>query len=1130
VCAVSAVILSCSAILLSGCAGLVSSANSTGNPPPPSALVISNVQTVSATTSTSQVIWTTNVAADSSVDYGTTTAYGNSTPIDSAMVTSHQVTLSGLAAGTIYYYQVNSTDAKGNHGHSSNKFSTGGFSLSGTITPATGGSGATLALSGTANATTTTDSAGNYTFVGLANGTYSIVPSHAGFTITPSSQSVSVNGANIIGVNFTDTAQTFSISGTISPTAGSSGATVMLSGAASATTTANSLGAYTFTGVASGSYAITPSNTGYTFTPVSQSVTVSTVNVTGVNFTDSAAAVAPTITTQPTNQTVTAGQTATFAVVAGGTAPLSYQWQKNGANIAGATAASYTTPVTATADSGSMFRVVVSNTAGTVTSAAATLTVTVAPVAPTIATQPGNQTVTAGQKATFAVVATGTAPLSYQWQKNSANISGATLASYTTSATTTTDNGSTFQVVVSNSAGSVTSRAATLTVNPAVVAPTITTQPTNQTVTAGQTASFSVVASGTAPLSYQWQKNGANISGATFASYITPATTSADNGSTFQVVVSNSAGSMTSSAASLTVNPDTIPPIVAITSPVSGATVSGTITVTASASDNVAVASVQLQVDGANVGAADTASPYSFSLDTLTLSNGSHNLTAFAIDTSGNQATSAAVGITISNQSNGATAAYANNGAGCPINTVPGGPTDLVTSYTCPLPNPTGAGNLLVMWVRYSDANSPTLSFTTNLGTLTATQAVSCLDNANNQTESRLYYVANVPAGINVVTVNFSTSSSYVQLQPYEFYNVATTSALDQAVCQVSSGTSISSGALPDLSVSGDLVVQFGFADNGVGISSCAIGSQSNITWTMRAALIASSEPMCFQYGNYNSTASFSPNMTFGTSVSYVSLSAAFRAANAGTPPGSGIRVVYIQHDDGYSQGANALKFQLPISGNLAVELTSAGCSSNTLSSCPYPTGFSDGTNTWNLISGAQYLSSTGSSQETVGSNWYASNVAPGYYTLNVTQHGCTGGCAPFPDSYIMFDIAGASANPLDLGFGGAGNGLASISNISATSAPITTFTAAPSGPNELILAQAGYEWDTFTGLTSPNGAQFVSAYYTAETNYSWCDLNGGWGLLYNGSSTAPVTWTWAHDSSQFPGAGRGLALGVAFK
>src|SRR5260370_1301069 len=214
----------------------------------------------------------------------------------------------------------------------------------------------------------------------------------------------------------------------------------------------------------------------------------------------STATTAPAITAQPTNQTVISGQTATFAVVATGTAPLSYQWQKGGGNIAGATSSSYTTPATTTADSGTTFRVAVSNSMGTVGSAAATLTVNAGAVAPTITTQPANQTVTAGQTATFTVVATGTAPLSYQWQKGGGNIAGATSSSYTTPATTTADSGTTFQVVVSNSTGSVTSAAAPLTVNAGAVAPTITTQPSNQPITAGQTCTFSVTANGTPPL------------------------------------------------------------------------------------------------------------------------------------------------------------------------------------------------------------------------------------------------------------------------------------------------------------------------------------------------------------------------------------------------------------------------------------------------------------------------------------------------------------------------------------------------------------------------------------------------------------------------------------------------------
>jgi Immunoglobulin domain/Immunoglobulin I-set domain len=270
---------------------------------------------------------------------------------------------------------------------------------------------------------------------------------------------------------------------------------------------------------------------------------------------------AASITTQPAAQTVTMGQAATFAVVATGTAPLTFQWQKNGANIANAAAASYTTPATTMTDNGSKFSVVVSNSAGTVTSAAATLTVNAASAAPAITAQPASKAVTPGQTATFSVTATGATPLTYQWQKNTANISGATSSTYTTPAATTTDNGSQFRVVVTNSAGNTTSNPATLTVSSTTTAaPKISTQPANQTVAVGQAATFNVVATGVPTPTYQWQKNGANISGAVAASYSTPATVAGDTGSTFDVVVTNSAGSVTSTSATLTVNPVTAPP------------------------------------------------------------------------------------------------------------------------------------------------------------------------------------------------------------------------------------------------------------------------------------------------------------------------------------------------------------------------------------------------------------------------------------------------------------------------------------------------------------------------------------------------------------------------------------------
>jgi Immunoglobulin I-set domain/Carboxypeptidase regulatory-like domain len=163
--------------------------------------------------------------------------------------------------------------------------------------------------------------------------------------------------------------------------------------------------------------------------------------------------VAPFITTQPAPQTVLVGQSATFSVEARGSPSPSYQWQRNGQNISGATSASYTTPALTTADNGAIYTVVVSNSVGTVTSTAALLTVNAVATAPSIT-----------GVATFTVVASGTSPLQYQWRRNGVAISGATAASYTTSTLALADNGASFDVVVSNSAGSVTSAAAVLTV------------------------------------------------------------------------------------------------------------------------------------------------------------------------------------------------------------------------------------------------------------------------------------------------------------------------------------------------------------------------------------------------------------------------------------------------------------------------------------------------------------------------------------------------------------------------------------------------------------------------------------------------------------------------------------------
>src|SRR5664280_905901 len=121
-------------------------------------------------------------------------------------------------------------------------------------------------------------------------------------------------------------------------------------------------------------------------------------------------------------------------------------------------------------------------------------------------------TVLAGQSVTFSVSADGTAPFAYQWYKDDATIAGATGGTYSIGSVVGTDAGN-YYAFVSNSAGSTTSDDATLIVNAATVAPTFTTQPTSQTVTACAAVSFTAAAGGPPAPTYQWRKNGANLTG-----------------------------------------------------------------------------------------------------------------------------------------------------------------------------------------------------------------------------------------------------------------------------------------------------------------------------------------------------------------------------------------------------------------------------------------------------------------------------------------------------------------------------------------------------------------------------------------------------------------------------------------
>ena len=365
----------------------------------------------------------------------------------------------------------------------------------------------------------------------------------------------------------------------------------------------------TIAGAMAASYTLTNCQAGNAGTySVVASNTAGSATSTGATLTVNPAPVAPGIATPAAGQTVTAGNSATFTVIATGTAPLFYQWRFNGGNLTGATSAALTLNNCQTNNAGT-YSVVVSNTAGTVTSTGATLTVNPALVAPGIATPPANQSVIMGGTATFTVTATGTAPLFYQWRFNGGNLTGATSAALTRN-NCQTNNAGAYSVVVSNATGTATSSAATLTVTPSAIAPTIATTPTNLTVNAGSLASFTVAANGTAPFSYQWRRNGVNIPGATSATW-TLSTAQPTDAGTYSVVVSNAAGSVTSGSATLTVNAAVAPAIA--TPPASQTITAGspaTFTVTAT---GTAPLFYQWRFNGGNFAGATSA--------TLTLNN-----------------------------------------------------------------------------------------------------------------------------------------------------------------------------------------------------------------------------------------------------------------------------------------------------------------------------------------------------------------------------------------------------------------------------------------------------------------------------------------------------------------------------
>ncbi|WP_433064794.1 beta strand repeat-containing protein [Dactylosporangium sp. CS-033363] len=292
---------------------------------------------------------------------------------------------------------------------------------------------------------------------------------------------------------------------------------------------------------------------------------------------------APTVTTAPQSQTKNAGQSATFTAAATGNPAPTVQWQSkttggNWADINGETGLSYTLATPAAGDDGTQFRAVFTNTVGTIQSAAATLTITDAPV---VSTQPQAQTANAGDPVTFTAAASGTPTPTVQWQSKVGtgswtNINGATNATYTFTAAAG-DDGKQYRATFDNGIGTAaTTSAVTLTVH---FGPAVTTDPQPQSKNVGQQASFTAAASGNPAPTVQWESKTGNgawtaISGATSLTYAFTVT-AGDDAKQYRAVFTNTVTAVNSAAATLTVAaPPTAPASVSVVAGTSSITVS----------------------------------------------------------------------------------------------------------------------------------------------------------------------------------------------------------------------------------------------------------------------------------------------------------------------------------------------------------------------------------------------------------------------------------------------------------------------------------------------------------------------------------------------------------------------------
>jgi hypothetical protein len=440
---------------------------------------------------------------------------------------------------------------------------------------------------------------------------------------------------------------------------------------------------------------------------------------------------------------------------------------------------------------------------------------------------------------------------------------------------------------------------------------------------------------------------------------------------------------------------------------------------------------------------------------------------------------------------------WGENSLGYNVGGWPGNPA---LYYAIEFPEPTLAGNLLVCSA--VSGGSPSFTISDDKGETWSTGGSGFPFRDSNGNSEFLWYMANNTGGVRQVKVTSTSNPGFVSVTCSEFYNVAASSPLDgTAGCNTVSSSTLTGTATGTLA-GGDLIYFVAYSKNATGASSFTAGSQANISWVLDAVDLI--DGYAVQHGVYSTTASFTPQMTTGSSGSYTSCEVMFKAASAGTAPTQPMHIVHLGHFSLPNSGTTQ-NIQMPSSGNLLIaSFTAGGDWISGITSTP--------ANTWTATGALAGGSEAGVSSQI----FYVGNAS----TAATMQVAVTRAGTLSWDNVLIYDVAGASASPFDQDSGGQTGSLSSaVSSFTTCSNCLT-----PSTTGEMVILNANQDWCTGTAVTSPSGALYDSAFTTMDSvdGAQPIDQNGEWAHLYNVNTSAiTATWTMVCDEAEYTWAGR---------